>query len=95
LNPGACRSTAIILSPAPALQPAPLFTPTPKATRRVLEFYTAQVNNDHTRKAHLNATRRFAEWWICFAAPGDTTTSFACASGTQYPGIGSWQYDPS
>lgn len=73
-------STAIILSPAPALQPAPLFTPTPKATRRVLEFYTAQ-----TRKAHLNATRRFAEWWICFAAPGDTTTSFACASGTQYP----------
>jgi hypothetical protein len=44
-------STAIILSPAPALQPAPLFTPTPKATRRVLEFFTGQVSNDHTRKA--------------------------------------------
>jgi site-specific recombinase XerD len=28
----------------------------------VLEFFTAQVNNDHTRKAYLNATRRFATW---------------------------------
>src|SRR5262252_2140481 len=54
-------STQITLSPAPALQPA-LFTRTPKARRRVLEFFTAQVNNDHTRKAYLNATRRFAEW---------------------------------
>lgn len=52
----------IILAPAPELQPAPLFTPTPKAARRVLEFFTAQINNDHTRKAYLNATRHFAEW---------------------------------
>jgi hypothetical protein len=42
-------------------QPA-LFTPTPKAAKRVLEFFTAQINNDYTRKAYLNATRRFAEW---------------------------------
>jgi site-specific recombinase XerD len=28
----------------------------------VLEFFTAQINNDHTRKAYLNATSRFAEW---------------------------------
>jgi site-specific recombinase XerD len=55
-------STEIILSPAPALQPAPLFTPTPKVARRILEFFTAQVNNDHTRKAYLNTTRQFAEW---------------------------------
>lgn len=55
-------TTAIILSPAPELQPAPLFAPTPKAAKRVLEFFTAQVNNDHTRKAYMNATRRFAEW---------------------------------
>src|ERR1017187_5581668 len=54
--------TEIILSPAPELQPAPLFTPTPKAARRVLEFFTAQINNDQTVKASLNATRRFAEW---------------------------------
>src|SRR5713101_3337891 len=39
-----------------------MFTPTPKAARRVLEFLTAQINNDHTRKAYLNATSRFAEW---------------------------------
>ena len=55
-------STSVILSPAAGLLPAPLFTPTPKAARRVLEFFTAQINNDHTRKAYLNATRRFAEW---------------------------------
>jgi site-specific recombinase XerD len=52
----------IILSPTPSLIPARLFTPTPKAARRVLEFFTAQINNDHTRKAYLNATRRFAAW---------------------------------
>ncbi len=54
--------TEIVVSPAPELQPAPIFTPTPKAAKRVLEFFTAQINNDHTRKAYLNATRRFAEW---------------------------------
>jgi hypothetical protein len=54
-------TTELILSPASQMQPA-LFTPTPKAARRVLEFLTAQVNNDNTRKAYLNATRRFAEW---------------------------------
>ena len=55
-------STEIILSPAPELQQPALFTPTPKAAKRVLEFFTAQINNDHTRKAYLNATRRFAAW---------------------------------
>src|ERR1700684_3640544 len=49
-------------SPPPAVLPARLFTPTPKAAKRVLEFFTAQVNNDHTRKAYFNATRRFAAW---------------------------------
>jgi site-specific recombinase XerD len=48
--------------PPPSLQPAPLFTPTPKVAKRVLEFFTAQINNGHTRRAYLNATRRFAEW---------------------------------
>ncbi len=55
-------STEIIVSPVASLQPAPLFTPTPKAAKRVLEFFAAQINNDHTRKAYLNATRRFANW---------------------------------
>ena len=52
----------LILSPAPSLTSAALYAPTPKAAQRVLEFFTAQINNDHTRKAYLNATRRFADW---------------------------------
>jgi site-specific recombinase XerD len=55
-------STDLTVYIAPELQPAALFTPTPKAARRVLEFFTAQINNDNTRKAYLNATRRFAQW---------------------------------
>jgi hypothetical protein len=43
----------IIIAPSPGLIPARLFTPTPKAAKRVLEFVTAPVNNDHTRKAYL------------------------------------------
>ena len=54
--------TELILSlPAP-LSPASLFTPTPEAARRVLEFFTAQINNDHTRRAYLSAARRFDAW---------------------------------
>jgi site-specific recombinase XerD len=26
------------------------------------EFFTAQINNAHTRRAYVNATRRFADW---------------------------------
>jgi site-specific recombinase XerD len=54
--------TQVILSPSPSLVPAALYAPAPKAAQRVLEFCTAQINNDHTRKAYLNPTRRFAEW---------------------------------
>ena len=53
-------SNELILSP-PVFQ-VTLFTPTPKAQKRVLEFFTAQINNDHTRKAYMNAARRFAAW---------------------------------
>ena len=55
-------STDLVPSPAPAVFPARLFTPTPNAAKRVLEFFTAQINNDHTRKAYLAATRHFADW---------------------------------
>ena len=48
--------------PAPPVFQASLFTPTPKAAKRVLEFFRAQIDNDHTRKAYRNAVRRFAEW---------------------------------
>jgi hypothetical protein len=36
-------------------------TPAPKAAKRVLEFFTTQINNDHTRKVYLNVARRFAD----------------------------------
>ena len=61
-------STELVPSPtAPSPAPPPvfqasLFTPTPKAAKRVLEFFRAQIDNDHTRKAYRNAVRRFAEW---------------------------------
>jgi integrase/recombinase XerD len=55
-------TTALIVALSPELIPAALFAPTLKAARRVVEFFTAQVNNGHTRKAYLNATRRFAAW---------------------------------
>jgi site-specific recombinase XerD len=54
--------TAIILSPSGDIAPAALFAPTPAARRRVLEFFTAQINNDNTCKAYLNAAREFAAW---------------------------------
>ena len=57
-----CMTNEIAIAPSPEFRPAALFTPTPKAARRVLEFFTAQINNDHTRRAYMNATRRFADW---------------------------------
>ena len=54
--------TQLAVAPAPALLPAPLFTPTPRAVRRFVEFFTDQINNDHTRRAYVNATRRFSLW---------------------------------
>ena len=66
--------TELILSPAAPLQPASLFTSTPKAARRVLEFFTAQINNDHTRRAYLSAARRFDAW--CDAAASFSSPTF-------------------
>ena len=54
--------TAVVSVPAQELQPPALFAPTQKAAERVLDFFTSQINNDNTRKAYLNATRRFALW---------------------------------
>ena len=56
----------LILVPVPPprgeLLAASLFAPTPRAAERAAEFFTAQINNDNTRKAYLTATRRFAAW---------------------------------
>ncbi len=42
--------------------PSALFAPTPKAQKRVVEFFTTQVSNDHTRRAYVQATKRFTSW---------------------------------
>ena len=41
---------------------APLLAPTPQVAKRVLEFFTARVPNDHTRRAYWMAARRFSVW---------------------------------
>src|ERR1700732_4857057 len=62
MNTAGDGKNELIVAPSPAPRPAPLFAPTRKAARRFLEFFTAQINNAHTRRAYLNATRRFADW---------------------------------
>src|ERR1700736_4317118 len=62
MNTAGDGTNELIIAPSQDLRPAPLFAPTRKAARRFLEFFTAQINNAHTRRAYLNATRRFADW---------------------------------
>jgi hypothetical protein len=53
-------TTDIIIAPSSALSAPRLFTPTAKAAKRILEFITAQVNNE-TRRAStvVDAPPRF------------------------------------
>jgi len=71
-------STEIIISPSPELQQPALFTSTPKAAKRVLEFFTAQINNEHTRKAYLNAAATLRSG----ATPTASASSPTCRSST-------------
>lgn len=41
-----------------------LFASSPQATRRFWEFFTAEIPNDHTRKAYFCAIRRFDSWCV-------------------------------
>jgi hypothetical protein len=56
-----------------------LFAATPTAAQRVLEFLTAQINNDHTRKAYLNATRRSTEW--CATPTASESSAMSTSKG--------------
>jgi integrase/recombinase XerD len=58
-----------MMTPAAAILPTsatfavgPLWTPHPAAARRVLEFFTANIRNPHTRRAYLGAISRFSDW---------------------------------
>ena len=50
------------LPTAQALTVPAVFAGPAAAERRFWEFFATQLSNDHTRKAYLNAVRRFAEW---------------------------------
>ena len=39
-----------------------LFTPTPNATKRFVEFFTANIRNPNTRKAYTWAVAELATW---------------------------------
>jgi hypothetical protein len=44
-------TTALAVLPSPHLAPGRLSAPTPKAAPRAVEFFTAQINNDHDRRS--------------------------------------------
>jgi hypothetical protein len=71
------KASDLIIAPSLDVRPAPLFAPTRKAAQRLLEFFTAQINNAHTRRAYINATRRFADW----CASKDIHESLSRANG--------------
>ena len=39
-----------------------LFAPDPSTARRVIEFFTANIRNPHTRRAYAKAAAAFAAW---------------------------------
>lgn len=39
-----------------------LFAPTPEASRRYIEFFTANIRNPNTRRAYHHAVVQFADW---------------------------------
>jgi site-specific recombinase XerD len=55
-------TAGIVYLSAGLLSSPKLFSVTPAVKHLILEFFTAQINNDHTRKAYLNAAREFASW---------------------------------
>ena len=52
--------TPLVVSPAREALTRAAIRADARAAKRVLEFFTAQINNNHTRKAYLNAPRCFA-----------------------------------
>ena len=55
------KNTIQLAIPATRNLPA-LFTPTPNATKRFVEFFTANIRNPNTRKAYTWAVAEFAAW---------------------------------
>lgn len=45
-----------------SLVPPALFTPTPAASKRFIEFFTANIRNPNTRKVYARSAVEFAAW---------------------------------
>ena len=56
------RSVITTAPAASATLPAALFAPTPEASRRFVEFFTANIRNPNTRRAYVRAAAEFAVW---------------------------------
>lgn len=56
------NGSLMLSSPANVMLPALVVTAGEQASRRFLEFFTAQIRNPGTRRQYLLAVRRFFEW---------------------------------
>src|SRR5450759_91721 len=52
----------VIFQPKDGIALPALFSPDPGTARRVLEFFTVNIRNPHTRKAYGKAAGEFAVW---------------------------------
>src|SRR5579863_665200 len=55
-------SASLTICPASEFAVPAVFAGPVAAERRFWEFFIAQINNDHTRKAYFNAVRHFSTW---------------------------------
>lgn len=54
--------SVITTAPAASATLPALFAPTPEASRRFVEFFTANIRNPNTRRAYARAAAEFAVW---------------------------------
>jgi hypothetical protein len=82
-----------VLTPAAWLQLASLFTPDAEGRAARPRVFSAQTNNDHTRKAYLNAARRFSDWcdaWASASSPTPKPKTFSYNKRTMDRAMGSF-----
>jgi hypothetical protein len=54
------RESGVVYSCCPRHAPRAALCADTQGPKRCVEFFTTQISNDHTRKAYLNAMRRFS-----------------------------------
>ena len=63
-SPTVTHDALVVSGQVGSFQPveSALLTPTPKAERRFWGFFTTKISDDNTRRAYIDAVKRFAEW---------------------------------